>query len=862
MLRYSFYLLFLLLFTYVLPADAQIDTNAITRPSKDSSEVSVGNKSTLDFPVRYHSRDSTIFLVDEQIIRLYGAAEVDYNTINLKAGFIEINWKTSLLTATVGYDSLGNKENLAILKEKDGQEIIAEKIVYNFKTKDGITEHVSMQEGGGFLYGEKVHKKANDDTYLQNGWFSTCTLPDSCKHFQINAKKLKLIPKKEVISGPAYMSIEGVPTPLALPFGFFPITQKRKSGIIMPFYEPSQRLGIGITNGGYYFGISDKIDAEITGSIYSRGSYRTAVAINHQERYKYRQRLQINYANLILGDLDFRKLPDSTSPARTKLWKIIFSHEQDAKSNPYSIITASVDLGSGSYNQFNTYDANNIGANNFSSKLTWSKTFPTNPMSIIIGFESNQAVQRKFAITDKRTDTYTNVDVRLPSLNFSTGRYQPLKRTNRIGAIKWYENISLQYNLVFNNQIKVVDTVKIKDWTRNNFDFGIKHDVLLNGLSFKILKYFNFAPSVSIGGRTHFRTIYKWWNYTDTKIQTDTFNRAIQTFDIGFSGSLNTKLYTFLQFRKGVLRALRTVLTPSINYTYIPEITAYKLRNVATKPNPISTNDYIPYSIYNIGNLGTPRNSTRSGIVSFGMNGNIEMKVRSKDTSAIDGLKKIALIDNITLGTSYDIFRDSIKWSPLSLSINTTILKKINISYSSSYRLYKTNTNGQLINKLLVTDGTLAKLQSASLQLSTSLNKIVKPLTSKHATPEELEVIRKYGQYYVDFNVPYNVRIAYSMNYNPNVIIKKNRINQVINVQGDFNLTSKWKVAINSGYSISQKQISITTVDIIRDLHCWEALFNWIPVGPSKQYSITIRVKSPTLQDLKLNRRRGWYDMM
>ena len=800
----------------------------------------------MEHPVNYSAKDSIVFLADKKIIRYYNEAEIDYDKINLKAYFIEINWEKSLLTAKHGLDSNGNKTGIPYLKEKDGQDIEGDEILYNFKTKEGIISNVTTQEAGGFLYGKKVEKNTKDELMLYNGWFTTCNLPDTMKHFHFNAKKIKVIPGKEAISGPVYMDIEGIPTPLALPFGFFPITTNGQSGIIPPKFQNSPSLGIGLQGGGYYFAISDHLDLALTGDIFSRGSYGLGVAINNVKRYQYAQSYSLNYSKQYFGDPDFLKLPSGTNTSILNLWKLIFNHRQDAKANPYSLFSASVDIGSSSYNRFNTQNAASIIQGTYSSNITWTKTFANNPIMINAGFEGRQNTQNN------------QISLTLPSVSLSSGRYQPLKRKIQLTQEKWYEKIAISYNVDFKNYVNTLDSILFTEQTFKRLDYGIKHNIPINNISFKLLKYITLTPNINLSANTYFKTIRKRYDADSAVVYTDTISEAKHLFNVSFSGSLTTKLYGFLQLKKGYLRALRSVFTPTVSYTFSPQINRNK--NLSVQSDALGNRqEYAPHSI---GWLGRPGNSVKSGVINFSLNTNIEAKVAGKkDTTLLDGLKKITLFDNINASTNYDLFRDSLKWSDVNLSVNTSLFKVLNINYNSSYSFYKTNGLGQPINQMYIgTNGSkITDFRTANLTFTTSLNRIRN--TSK--TKEGRQILindAKRGLYVLDMDIPYNFNIGYNMSYNRLNLM--NRYTHNINLSGNFELTSKWKVNANTYYDITNKNFGVATINLIRDLHCWEAVLNWIPVGPAKSYTLTIRIKSPNFQDVQIPAlNRNWYDI-
>ena len=789
------------------------------------------SKDGLDAQVKYKSRDSMRFDLSQKKIYLYGAADVTYDKIHLTAEYIVIDWGTNVIHAEPMADSSGQLIGFPVFSEGT-QTFDAKQMDYNFKTKKGRISGVFSRQGDGFLHGEQVKKNENDEFFVKNGKYTTCNLPDH-PHFYINASKIKVIPNDKIISGPANLVIEEVPTPLAVPFGIFPNSTTRSSGIIFPTYGESPGLGFFLQEAGYYFGISDYIDASIRGTIYSRGSWGLAAGSSYNYRYHYNGSMDLRFSKILQGD------PDLFGSSINKDFFITWRHSQDPKSRPNSRFSASVQAGSSNFNALNSFNTNNIVANTFQSSISYTKTFANSPFNLILSAGHSQNTATKI------------ISVTAPELQVNMNRFYPLKRKNAVGAQKWFEKIGFTYTLQSRNTITQADSLFGRPGWTSRFNNGIQHQIPVQ-TSFQVLKYFTLSPGFNYTERWYFSSIEKVFDPSSGEVLTDTVRGFRSARDWNINANFSTRVYSFLKLGKNVIR---NVMTPQVSYRFQPDFSTRVYGYYGTGG---SLGFYSPFDI---GVYGQPPVG-KQGTVGFSLNNNVEAKFKSKRDTSGSGLMKVVLLDALNFNTSYNIAADSLNWQPFSISARTKLFKKLDIVYSSSYDFYAADSaTGARINTYYFTkSGKLLRPLTTNLALTTTLASARKEArTSTGGNDAERREFASNPLDYVDFTIPWSLNAGFVFSERTGPAGKTQ--NQVLNVSGDINLTAKWKIGFSTGYDFVQKDFAFSTVDIFRDLHCWEMHFNWIPFGFRQSYNFTIRVKSSMLQDLKVNRRRQWFDL-
>ena len=788
-------------------------------------------KSDLESKIVYKANDSIRFEVKDHKVYLYGNAEVTYNDINLKAAFIELDFTKDLVHATYLLDST-NKEIGVPIFTQGAETFKAKDLIYNFQTKRGLIKKIYSKEGDGFIQGNTVKKEVDNVIMIKNGAYTTCNLEHP--HFELKFGKAKVIPNDKIITGPAYLTVEDLPTPLAVPFGFFPNVKGQKDGILIPSYGNTQTRGYFLTNGGYYWGFNDKADLQLRSDIYSRGSWGLKALTSYIERYKYSGKLELDFSNNISGE---KGTPDYLV---SKDFKIRWSHTQDPKSNPNSQFSASINAGTGSYNKYNSYNPNDYLSNQMQSSVSYRTSF--------------------LEIFNLQLNANHSQNTATKSVNITPSFLLNANKSFKILPNKTNSpRLTISYASEGRAVLDTYDSLFFRPQTINSLQKGIRHTVNAN-TNLK-LSFITITPAVSLKELWYFDHFEE--SYINKKLTKDTIVGFMAGHDINASVTASTKIYGMVTFKKSRIKAIRHIITPTIRWSANPnQLGNYRRMYIDTTGGPRY------YSTFDGAMFGYPSLS-KSNAVTFAIANNLEMKVRSKKDT-INGFKKINLIDNFTVDYTYDFSKTTFKSSTINTSLNTKLFKNTSVVFRSTWDPYISNkydiTGASDFNRYEYNvDGKLLRLKSTNWNFSLTWNmnskKIHKsPININNVKgPEgEIKEIKNNPNSYVDFNIPWNLNLSltlmrddyYNMYY-PNT----NQLTETINTNGDINLTKKWKIGFNTGYDFIHKGFSYTSIDIFRDLHCWEMKFNWIPFGFRKSYLLTIRVKSSVLQDLKLQKK-------
>ena len=768
------------------------------------------------------AKDSINIDLKNKKIFLYGNAKILYKDIKIEAGFIEIDWNTNVITAKPKLDTLGKKIQIPFFKEGE-ESFNAEEIKYNLKSKKGIIKQIKAKEGEGFILGDKVKKTENDILYLKNGDFTTC---DHDKpHFSIRSKKIKVIPGEKIITGPAYLRLFNFPTPLALPFGYFPNNQKKSTGLIFPSYGESANLGFFLKEGGYYFTLSDKADLSIKGDIYSKGSWGLKSLFRYKQRYKYSGNFDLSYGNIINSEKGF---PDYSVK---KDFFVRWNHKQDAKANPTLQFSANINAGSSTYHRNNTFNSNEYLSNTFQSSVNLSKRWEGKPFSLSANLRHNQNTQTKI------------INLSLPDISFNMNRIFPFKNLGKKGKESWFHKIGVSYSSNLRNDVSIADSLLFSKESIKSFRNGIRHSIPIS-TSVKVLKYFTFSPRINYTERWYTNQISKSFNSLDSTIITDTLNKFTRAGEYNITAGLNTKIYGLVQFKKGKVKAIRHVITPNLSFSYKPDFSSSQYgyyKNVQS-----ITGNTEEYSIMQNGIFGSPSKGKQGNII-LNISNILEAKLNSKKDT-IKSTKKIKIFENLNVGSSYNIFADSLNLNDINLNARTRFLDVIDFTFSSRYDPYLVNENfTNNVNKFeLFENGRLARFTNAN----TTVGLTISNNTFKKKKEEEKEKNNK---------ISWSFNANYSLNYNKGYRSSEfSDTIQTLNFSGDLKISDKWKLNFQSGYDFDTKELTYSSINIYRDLHCWEMILNLIPIGYHRSYTFTIRVKAAILQDLKLERKRDW----
>jgi len=789
------------------------------------------SKDALGSKLQYKASDSIRYDMKNRLVYLFGKVEVYYEDIELKAEEIEINLDSNLVMARGKQDSTGKFYGEPVMKEA-GKEFQAHDIKYNFNTKKGIITEVMTHEGESYIHGKKVYKTPDNVMYIRNGKYTTCNLKHP--HYYFSSAKLKIIPKDKIVTGPANLVIEDVPTPIGIPFGFFPNTDKQQSGILIPTPGESGQFGFFLLGGGYYWGVSEKLSMQLTGDVYSKGSWGSNFISNYNNRYRFNGNLDVRYSifkNGIEGLPNFSERKD---------FFLRWNHTQDPKARPNSNFSANVNVGTSQNftNNFNSSTQDFLSAT-FNSTISYKKTWDEKPFNLAInGFHSQNNVSKA-------------VTVRLPEVAFNVSRLQPLKTKTPGKRNDLLDNFGVSYSMNFKNEVTAGDSLfglNNLEVLSGQFKNGMRHAIPIS-TSMKVLKHFTVNPSFNYSEIWYLESVDKKWDNTINELVVDTVNGFVRANSYDMNVNLTTKMYGMYQYKGKMIKALRHVITPSVGLSYIPE------NNQGLKSYIDSTNNKFEYSIFQNGIYGST-NRQEAGNVNLGLLNNFEMKVRNRKDSLGED-KKIKLLENLGFRSSYNMIADSLRWSNISIDARTNIFRVVSLNYNAQLDPYQLDSLGRKINLFEVNStGRIGRLVSSNLAIGFTLKSKQSTTTEKKSnfgTEQELAYIRANPEAFIDFNVPWTLNVNYNIRYSKPQFVSTTV--QTLNFSGDLSLTQKWKIGMTSGYDFQAKDFTYTTVDIYRDLHCWEMSFNWVPFGIRQSYLFTIKIKSAILQDLKMTRR-------
>ena len=800
-------------------------------PTTDSIQI---QNNFFDDEIKQFADDSLKLSIDGRKAFLYGNAKIEYQKTTITASYIEINWDKNTIYASFTTDSAKSKIGIPVFTEEN-ESFKAEEMTYNFKTKKCSVKKITTKEGEGYILGKTVKKVSDDVFYLNKGDYTTCDAEKP--HFSIRANKIKIIPGKKIITGPAYLTFFRIPTPLIFPFGYFPNNDKKSSGLIIPSYGESANMGFFLKDGGYYLTVSEKMDLSLKSDIYTQGSWNLKSLLRYNNRYKYSGNLNLSYGNMKNSYVGF---PDYSEK---KDFNIKWSHKQDQKANPSLTFSANVEAGSSTYHRNNSYDDNEYLKNTMSSNINLSKSWND-------GFFNNL----NLSLRHSQNTSNKNISLTLPDVSLNSKRVYPLKLIGNSAKTQWYDKISIQYGMNTKNTISTTDSLLFTKNSLSKFRNGMTHNIPISS-SIKVLKYFTLTPSFNLTERWYLNRIEKTWNSNDSTLTTDTIPKFTRAHDYNLSTGLNTKIYGLVEFKKSKIAGIRHVMSPNISFTYNPDFSDEKYdyyKTVQINENGETQN----YSIMENGIYGSPSNR-ESGTINFSLGNILDMKIRNnKDT--VETFKKIKLIESLGISSSYNIFSDSLNFNNIRLNARTRLLNILDITFSSDYDPYVTNTDRtNRINQFeLSTNKRLARLKSFTTSIGLSINDKSFSADKDENNDEKKEEDENRDFYAIPWDLSANYSLTYDKGHN---IAAFADTTQSLTFSGNLKITKNWKIGFRSGYDFDEKELTYSSVDIYRDLHCWEMLFHWIPLGYHQSYTLTIRVKAAALRDLKYEKKKDWF---
>jgi hypothetical protein len=826
---------------------------------------------------------------------LYGDASVKYEQMDLKSEKIYINLDSNIVYATGAIKDTASRKLEGTPQFKMGKDSYeSDTMAFNFKTKKGLIKNVYTEQQDGFLSSQLSKRNADGDIFLQHGRYTTCDKkhPD----FYIALSRAKVRPGKDVVFGPAYLVVADVPLPLAIPYGFFPFTKSYSSGFIMPTYGDEQDRGFYLRDGGYYFAMSDKWDLKLLGEIYTKGSWGLSAASNYNKRYRYSGSFLFSYQDTKTGD---KGLPDYS---RQKSIKLQWSHRQDAKANPYSSFSASVNYASSSYERNNLsslYNPQTMTQSTRTSSVSWSTTFSSIGMSLSSTANLSQNMRD------------SSLAMTLPDLNISISRFYPFKRKHAAGNERWYEKISVSYTGQFSNSIstkedRFLHSNLIKDW-RN----GFQHRIPLSG-NFTLFNYINVTPSFNFTDRMYTNKIKRSWDAARQVELADTTYGFHNIYNWDLSLSMSTKFYGFWTPNRKIfgdkIQAIRHVITPQVSFSYAPDFGArrYGYYDTYMKTDADGNVSLVEYSPYRNGLYGVPGRG-RTGSVSFSIDNNIEMKVRSDKDST--GFKKISIIDNLGMAMSYNMAAKEKPWSDLSMNIRLKWWKNYTFNMNAVFATYAYEVGADGVpyvgNRTEWSYGRFGRFLGMSQNISFTLTpeKLKKLFggstaeddSNKKRNRKDEEGVdtdiesnvdedmiegqrgakKKSGggkaetddDGYMKFSMPWSLTIGYGITMRENTDVRKfnydkmrypYKFTQTLNVSGNLRISDGWNISFSSGYDFENHAMSMTTASLQRDLHCFNMSCQ-VVLAPYTSYNFTFRCNAATLTDaLKYDKRSGY----
>ena len=817
-------------------------------------------KQILESKIKYKAEKYAKIDQKKKLITLYDKAELYYQDIELKSGIIVFDYEKNEVYAGRIKDSAGVYTQFPNFKQ--GSNIVEpDSIRFNYKTKKALIWN-SRTDQGDIKIKAEISKRVNDSVYFLKGARFTTSKDVDDPEYYFKTSKVKYVPGKKVVTGLTNMVIADVPTPLALPFAFFPMTEESQSGVIIPTFNDTRTRGYSLQNGGYYFALSKYFDLATLGDYYTNGSYALRFESNYARRYKFRGNVNVRFENLIESERGF---PDYS---KTNIYNIQWSHSQDSKSNPNSRFSASVNMGSSKYFQrsVNQINAGSSLNNTLSSSISYSKTFNSVPQ-----------VNLSLTATHSQNTQTEKIDMTLPTLQMSVDRVFPFAPKDGIKK-GFFKNINLQYNLRGENRISTTDSLFFKPQMFDDAKVGLQHSIPLS-TNFKVFKYFSATTSLNYEEVWYLQTIKKSF---DPLVNKDV-NTIVKGFDAfrtySFSSSIGTTIYgTFNLGEKNKIQAIRHVMRPSVSYSQTPSFSRYYDTYAADGSGTMVKE----YTRFEGGIFGSPGRSN-SNNVGFSLSNTFEAKVTDKDSTKTEP-KKIMLLNNLNFSTSYDIASDSLRWSPLRVSGGTQLFKnKMNVNFGMTLNPYALNNAGKVINTFNIDNGgSLFRMTSANMTLNYSLSstdgddkkKVNKQgqrnggrdddlfgsntdfsdrRESQFGTDDEEEDSFK-GFYNAD--IPWDLTFAYQLTYT-NARRESEITGNSLMVSMNTDLTPKWKVGVSTGYDFVQKGVTFTQFRFERDLMSWRMDFNWTPFGTNAYWSFFIGIKSGVLSDIKWEKRNN-----
>jgi hypothetical protein len=850
-------------------------------------------KNGIDAPVHYTAEDSMTYEGETGKAHLFGNANVKYENMDLTSEQIYMKFDSSLVHATGAVDSTGAKYGTPVFKMgTDTYE--TDTMAFNFKTKKGIISNAYTQQDDGYMTSEISKRNSDGEMYLYHGRYTTCELPHPDFYFAMSRAKVR--PGKDVVFGPTYLVVADVPLPFAIPYGFFPFTKSYSSGFIMPTYGDEFSRGFYLRDGGYYFAVSDKLDLKLLGEIYTKGSWGVSVASNYRKRYKYSGSVFASFQSTVEGE---KNMPDYL---KTNSFKIQWSHRQDAKANPYSSLSASVNFATTSYEQSNLtsmYNPQTRTQSTRTSSVSWSTTFSSIGMSLSSTINLNQNMRD------------SSIALTLPDLNISISRFYPFKRKHAVGKERWYEKISMSYTGHLSNSINTKESKLMKSSLVRDWKNGMQHQIPISA-NFTLFGYLNINPQFNFTDRMYTTRQQRSWDVENQKEVVDTVKGFYNVYNWSFNVSASTKLYGFYVPNKKIfgekIQAVRHVLTPTVSFSYAPDFSTsrYGYYDTYMKTDANGNVSMVHYNRYQGAIYGAP-GAGKTGSLNFDLSNNIEMKVKSDDDST--GFKKLSIIDELGASMSYNMAAKERPWSDLSVRLRLKLTKSYTFNMNAVFSTYAYEADSVGARPYIGTRteysyGRFGRFQGMSQNLSYTLDNkklanFFKRLrgekvdkkdkdnkkdgkneydtgvetnldnemeAGKHGARRDTEMAETDEDGYMIFSIPWSLSIGYGItmrentsgSFNYNRMRYPYKITQNLNFSGNIRISDGWNISFSSGYDFENHKLSMTTASLSRDLHCFSMSAS-VVLTPYTSYNFSFRCNAATLTDaLKYDKRSSY----
>jgi len=829
-------------------SDTLIDSGKVIKV-----DTTLFSKDSLDAPIHYTADDSGVLVIPTKQFILYGKAHTDYNDIKLDANTIQYDQATSLVTAYGGTDTSKGALNLPTFAQGD-QSSIMDTVFYNLKSQKGITKNTYYKEGELFVNAQTVKKVDKDVEFAYRGRFTTCNL--DTPHFDIRARKMKIINNKIAVSGPAVVEFEGVPTPIVIPFGIYPLNRGRHSGLLPPRFTSNDVFGLGLEGLGFYKVINDNWDTRVESDLYSYGGWRADVTTDYFKRYKYRGSFVLSAQHTKQLNTNLYSLAKNEFTV-SNTYNIRWNHSSDTKARPGTTFSASVNAGS---TQYNSYVPNNAFLNynnSLASSISYSKLWGEGKYNLNVSLNENQNSVTRL------------INMNLPTVTFSTTTIYPFQKQDQAGEPKWYQKLGIGYSGSLLNSISFYDSAfdfkKLLDTTQ----WGVDHRIPIT-LSLPPVGPLIFAPSIDYEERWFAQKINYAWNGKINKIDTTIKKGFYAAREASFGLSMNTRIFGTYNFRHSSgVQAIRHEIDPFIGLSYKPNLVSQFYQTVQVDSSGKNFR-----RVSQQGSILGGFSEGRFGGLTFGINNLLEMKVRNrKDSTGADSVRKIRLLDNFGISSGINLIPDSSNRStpisPISIRAGSSLFNKVNITAGATINPYRQDSSGK--SHLLWKRGSIGDFQSGNLSISTSLQSKSKDKQSDNQrlaedddetlTPDEqqaqLQDVRENPGEYVDFSIPWTLQLSYSLSYNrylsPNLVTFTSSLNTNINVNGTISLSPKWQLGGGFYFDFITQKIQASNIFLTRDMHCWQMVID-VQVGQYKSFTITLNPKAGLLRDLHINK--------